>query len=80
MSDAVNHPDHYGGEDNPYECIKIIEAIGWGYEFCMGNALKYEMRAGKKDSATVEQDLAKREWYLNRATTILNNQQKTDGA
>lgn len=22
MPDAVNHPAHYGGEDNPYEAIK----------------------------------------------------------
>ena len=23
-----NHASYYGGEDNPYECIKVIEA--WG--------------------------------------------------
>lgn len=23
---AVDHPAHYGGEDNPYEAIKVIEA------------------------------------------------------
>lgn len=26
MSDNVNHPSHYGGEDNPYEAIEDAEA------------------------------------------------------
>ena len=26
--EQVNHPEHYGGKDNPYETIKIIDAIG----------------------------------------------------
>lgn len=44
--DHVNHPAHYGGKDNPYEAIKVIHA--WGVGFCLGNALKYICRAGKK--------------------------------
>ncbi len=31
MSEKVNHPEHYGGKNNPYEAIKVIEA--WGDEF-----------------------------------------------
>ena len=23
--EMVNHPSHYGGKDNPYEVIKVIE-------------------------------------------------------
>lgn len=34
----VNHPQHYGGEDNPFEPIKIIE--GLNLDFHIGNALK----------------------------------------
>lgn len=49
MSDNVNHPSHYGGEDNPYEAIKVIEA--WNLGFCLGNAVKYISRAGKKDKS-----------------------------
>lgn len=30
----VDHPDHYGGADNPYETIKVIEA--WNLGFCIG--------------------------------------------
>lgn len=58
---AVDHPAHYGGADNPYEAIKVIEA--WGLGFCLGNAVKYIARAGKK-AATV-QDLKKARWYLD---------------
>jgi len=65
MSEAVNHPDHYGGKDNPYEAIKVIEA--WGLNFNLGNTAKYISRAGKKD-ATV-QDLKKALWYLQREIT-----------
>ena len=62
MSEAVNHPAHYGGADNLYEAIKVIEA--WGLGFCLGNTVKYIARAGKKD-ATI-QDLKKARWYLDR--------------
>ena len=60
--DRVNHPAHYGGAENPYEAIKVIEA--WGLGFCLGNAVKYICRAGKKED-TLE-DLRKAAWYLNR--------------
>jgi hypothetical protein len=62
----VNHPAHYGGEDNPYEVIKIINAQGWGWSFCLGNALKYIMRAGKKTPDATE-DLQKAIWYIQHA-------------
>lgn len=43
--DTVDHPAHYGG-DTTYEAIKVIEA--WSLGFCLGNAVKYICRAGKK--------------------------------
>ena len=60
--EAVGHPAHYGGADNPYEAIKVIEA--WGLGFCLGNTVKYIARAGKK-GALIE-DLKKARWYLDR--------------
>jgi hypothetical protein len=60
----VNHPAHYGGEDNPYEAIKIIEALGLG--FCLGNCIKYIARAGRKSEETDIEDLEKAAWYLAR--------------
>jgi len=62
--EAVNHPAHYGGADNPYEAIKVIEA--WGLGFCLGNTVKYISRAGKKDPVLLIQDLEKARWYLER--------------
>jgi len=60
--EKVNHPQHYGGQGNPYEAIKVIEA--WGVGFHIGNVLKYLSRAGKKDSKL--EDLKKAQWYLTR--------------
>jgi hypothetical protein len=59
---VIDHPDHYGGEDNPYEAIKVIEA--WGLDFHLGNVVKYLARAGKKGSWL--EDLKKARWYLDR--------------
>ena len=64
MKDSVNHPTHYGGEDNTYEAIKVIES--WGLDFCLGNVVKYISRAGKKDPTKELEDLKKAVWYLNR--------------
>ncbi len=61
---AVDHPAHYGGADNPYEAIKVIEA--WDLGFNLGNAVKYISRAGKKDPAKLVEDLQKAAFYLNR--------------
>ena len=71
MAEAVDHPAHYGGADNPYEAIKVIEA--WGLGFNLGNAVKYIARAGKKD-ATV-QDLKKARWYLDREIANIEKSQ-----
>ena len=57
--EKVDHPSHYGGSSNPYEAIKIIEALGWGEGFNKGNALKYLIRAGKKPGQPELQDLEK---------------------
>lgn len=62
--EAVNHPAHYGGQNNPYEAIKVIEA--WGLGFCLGNAVKYISRAGKKESDKEVEDLKKALWYIQR--------------
>lgn len=60
MTEAVNHPKHYGGEDNPLEVIKIINHYGLNFE--LGNVLKYVLRADKKGNR--KQDLQKALWYL----------------
>ncbi len=60
--ESVNHPDHYGGESNVYEAIKVIDA--WELGFALGNTVKYISRAGKKDPNKELEDLKKALWYL----------------
>lgn len=62
MNDSVNHPDHYGGEGNQYEAIKVIE--DWGLGFNLGNVVKYIARCDLKGKK--KEDLAKAIWYLKR--------------
>ena len=63
-NETIHHPAHYGGADDLYEVIKVIEA--WGLGFCLGNVVKYIGRAGKKSAATATEDLKKARWYLDR--------------
>lgn len=75
--EAIDHPVHYGGADDPYEAIKVICA--WmpdgGYSFCIGNSIKYISRAGKKDPSKTVEDLAKSRWYLDYAIGLLKAEQ-----
>lgn len=75
--EMVNHPSHYGGEDNPYEAIKVIEA--WDLDFCLGNVVKYISRAGKKNKDRLLEDLEKAAWYLNREIDNLKTSKEADG-
>lgn len=61
---SVDHPEYYGGADNVYEAIKVIEA--WNLGFCLGNTIKYISRAGKKNGNSYLKDLEKAKWYLER--------------
>jgi hypothetical protein len=69
-NEMVDHPNHYGGESNPYEAIKVIES--WGLGFNLGNAIKYISRAGKK--LDILEDLEKASWYINREINKLKNE------
>lgn len=69
--DVVDHPAHYGGADNPYEAIKVIEA--WQLGFCLGNVVKYISRAGRKPGVETIEDLRKAAWYLNREVERLTS-------
>jgi hypothetical protein len=70
--DMVNHPAHYGGKDDPYEAIKVINA--WKLGFNLGNTVKYISRAGKKSDALI-QDLKKAQFYLNYEIAQLEKEQ-----
>jgi hypothetical protein len=60
--DPVNRPAHYTA--TAVEPIVAIEA--WGLGFCLGNAVKYIARAGRKAGSTLLEDLKKARWYLDR--------------
>lgn len=55
--------DYYGGENNTYEAIKVILAHDLG--FCLGNVVKYVLRAGKKNKETEIEDLEKAKNYID---------------
>jgi hypothetical protein len=63
--DLVNSPPHY--TDGGIETIDYIEAKLTREQFegyCLGNALKYISRAGKKSEG--DTDIRKAVWYLKR--------------
>jgi hypothetical protein len=64
--EMVNHPSHYGGEENVYEVVKVAEAWGLDYDAYLFNVVKYVARAGKKEASKELQDLKKALWYLDR--------------
>ncbi len=61
-ADSVDHPAHYA-EGRRFEPIDVIE--DWRLGFCLGNAVKYISRAGRKGDAL--EDLRKARWSLERA-------------
>ena len=66
QNNMVNHPNHYGGENNPYEVIKVCEAWELDKDAYLFNVVKYIARAGVKDPAKELEDLKKAAFYLNR--------------
>ena len=69
--EMVNHPEHYGGSENIYEAIKVIE--NWDLDFHLGNTVKYISRAGKKGVNKELEDLKKAKFYLDRKIKNLEN-------
>jgi hypothetical protein len=67
--ETVDHPEHYGGKDNPYEAIKVIEA--WMLGFNLGNCIKYIARSEWKGDEL--EDLKKARWYLDREISTLES-------
>ena len=70
----VNHPSHYN--KYPIETIDMMKNI-FGVQklidFCYMTAFKYRMRMGTKPDNSIQQDLQKESWYLNKAAELQNN-------
>jgi hypothetical protein len=60
MHDNVSHPKHYTSHPSGIEVIEITEHMN----FCLGNVIKYVLRADLKHDAI--EDLEKARWYLDR--------------
>lgn len=61
--ESINHPDHY--KEGGLEAIDVINAYAHVRgSFALGNAVKYILRAGKKDPTKYTEDLKKAIWYL----------------
>ena len=69
MKEKVNHPDHYNS--GQYEVVDVIDDAGFGEGFCLGNALKYILRAKHKENYV--EDLKKAKWYLEYLIQRIDN-------
>lgn len=72
--DMVQNPEHYGGKDNPYEVIKVLEEWGLHKRAYLWNATKYIARAGKKDPQKEIEDLKKAIFYIEKEIKLLERQ------
>lgn len=73
----VDHPSHYTWLKN--KCgIEVID-IARHMDFCLGNAIKYILRAGHKSDSSMDdkekeiEDLRKAIWYINDKIDLLRN-------
>ena len=79
-----NHASYYGGENNVYECVKVINAWGeqnnWNFQdgFYLGTVLRYLCRNGNKKGNSKEQDLQKCINYLQMYLDELKSKREHD--
>lgn len=74
--EAVDHPVHYGGANDPLEHVKVAEAKGWTKDAFIYNCTRYLWRFGLKDGNPILQDLKKARWYLDRKIRNLEQEEK----
>ena len=68
---SVTYPRHYTEGFN-YGPRKVI--ADWGLNFNLGNVVKYIVRAGRKDTTKVKEDLLKAKQYLEFELEKYDNQ------
>lgn len=73
-NDNVNHPSHYTWlkELCGIEVLDITRHL----DFNTGNAVKYLLRAGRKDPKKTIEDLEKAIFYINDKINMLKNENK----
>lgn len=63
--DGKHTPPHYTlPGSGKYDVMDLVEMLGWGRGFRLGNVLKYIARAGRKDDEIA--DLEKARDYIDR--------------
>lgn len=67
----MNNSEYYGKE-NPFEPIKVIDY--YDLNFCLGNVIKYVLRAGKKPGEDKIKDLKKAYDYLGHEISKLEEE------
>lgn len=74
-SDNVDHPSHY--KEGGLEAIDVINAYSHVRgSFALGNAVKYILRAGRKDPSKYVEDLKKAIWYLQNEVDWRENHEE----
>ena len=80
FSDHVNHPNHYKLA-NGIEAIDLMEMTSTAPEFCghlRNTALKYIIRAGKKDPRKYVEDLEKAKWYITKLQEFYSKEESKE--
>ena len=70
----IYNPDYY--RKGKIEVADFIEDKG--FNFFLGNVVKYVSRAGMKEGNSAVQDLKKAQWYLNKEIARLENLEVSD--
>ena len=80
FNDPVNHPNHYMLA-NGIEAIDLMEMTSTAPEFCghlRNTALKYIIRAGKKDPRKYIEDLEKAKWYISKLQEFYSKEESKE--
>ena len=67
---------HYA-EGRIYEPKDVI--MDWGLDFNLGNVVKYVSRAGRKNGASIKEDLEKAKQYLEYELDYINRNSNYGG-
>lgn len=82
--DVVNSPSHYkielpfeGGQIEAIDYITGVLGPDGAVDYCVGSALKYLSRAGRKAGNSRAQDLRKAAWFCTQGSHYLEHEENT---
>ena len=74
MATQLENQLHYDGD----QCMRFMEALGGGPDFCAMVAVKYAWRIGRKEGETTERDVKNIRWYLDRFERLCDSGSPTE--